>query len=267
MQALDSFPLPTFRGIRYLLTDIDDTLTTSGQLSSEAYQALTALKTAGIEVIPVTGRPAGWCDHMARMWPVSAIVGENGAFYFRYDTQNCVLKQRFLEDEMLRDLSRQRLMRLHHRIQTLFPQVTLASDQFCRVADLAIDICEDVTPLTEAEVESILSLARDDGATAKLSSIHVNIWYGDYNKLSMTKTLFSEVFNENLEAVESTCIFVGDSPNDSPMFDFFSNSIGVANVQNFGDKLDRPPKYVTESEAGQGFVEVAERLIAARKQG
>ncbi len=264
MYALDTLPQPRLQMIEYLLTDIDDTLTTNGKLTPEAYHALGALEKAGIKVIAVTGRPAGWCDHIARMWPVSAIVGENGAFYFYYDKKTQSLQQGFLEDEMVRDLSRQRLTRLRRKIQTLFPNTRLASDQFCRIADLAIDVSEDVEPLTETQIESIMAMARDEGATASLSSIHINIWYGHYNKLGMTEKLFADIFGQSLPCIQERCLYVGDSPNDSPMFDFFSLSVGVANVRDFAGKLDKPPKYVTDAKAGAGFVELAMKIIAAR---
>ena len=67
MQALAAMPLNVAAGIRVVLTDIDDTLTTDGRLPADAYAALERLEQAGIQVVPITGRPAGWCDHIARM--------------------------------------------------------------------------------------------------------------------------------------------------------------------------------------------------------
>ncbi|HEU0290571.1 MAG TPA: HAD hydrolase family protein, partial [Burkholderiales bacterium] len=84
MLPLSEFPVEVRRSIRGVLCDIDDTLTTGGRLTAGAYGAMERLQQAGLPVIPITGRPAGWCDHIARMWPVAAVVGENGAFYFRY---------------------------------------------------------------------------------------------------------------------------------------------------------------------------------------
>ena len=66
--------------IKYILCDIDDTITTKGKLTAEAYNAMWKLHDAGYKVVPVTGRPAGWCDLIIREWPVEAVVGENGAF-------------------------------------------------------------------------------------------------------------------------------------------------------------------------------------------
>ena len=77
------------------LADIDDTISTSGRVTAEAYAAMERLRRAGLLVIPITGRPAGWCDHIARMWPVDAVVGENGALYMIHDDRARKLKKRY----------------------------------------------------------------------------------------------------------------------------------------------------------------------------
>ena len=130
-----------------MFCDIDDTLTTGGRLGAEAYAALERLRCAGKLVIPVTGRPAGWCDHIARMWPVDAVVGENGAFYFYYDGARKKLVQRFLFDAAARAANREKMAAVRERILREVPGCALASDQLYREADLAIDYCEDVPRL------------------------------------------------------------------------------------------------------------------------
>src|SRR5262249_60166597 len=85
MRPLVELPAAARKAVRGVLFDIDDTLTTDGRLTADAYAAMERLLHARLLVVPITGRPAGWCDHIARMWPVSAVVGGNGAFYFRYD--------------------------------------------------------------------------------------------------------------------------------------------------------------------------------------
>ena len=186
--------------IRFVLTDIDDTVTTEGRLTAAAYTALEQLSAAGITVIPITGRPAGWCDHIARMWPVFAVVGENGAFYMRYDrSARRMTTHQWATEEHLQD-NRQKLDRLALEILQAVPGSALASDQHYRLADLAIDFCEDVAALPEAAVQQIVSLFKRAGAQAKVSSIHVNGWFGEYDKLSMTKTLFAREFDLDLQA-------------------------------------------------------------------
>jgi len=264
MQLLTSFPLAARRAIRGVLTDIDDTLSSDGRLTAAAYDALEALQAAGFIVVPITGRPAGWCDMIARFWPVDAVVGENGAFYFRYDRAQRKLQQRFLDDAAVRAEKRSRLETLGRQILAAVPGAALASDQRYRESDLAIDYCEDVARLEPPAIDRILALFHEAGATAKLSSIHVNGWFGDYDKLGMTQRLMREVFSIDLAAERDRFVFVGDSPNDQPMFAFFPHAVGVANVADFADRLTQPPRYVTAGRGGEGFGELAQALIAAR---
>jgi HAD superfamily hydrolase (TIGR01484 family) len=240
--------------VRGLLFDIDDTLTTEGRLTAGAYAALERWKASGRLAVAVTGRPAGWCDHIARMWPVDAVVGENGAFYFRYADGK--LTKRYQETEAERVAKRARLAEIATRILAAVPGAALASDQVYRETDLAIDYCEDVPPLPLQAAERIADLMREAGLTAKVSSIHVNGWFGGYDKLGMTKTLFGEQFGTDLDARNDDFAFVGDSPNDAPMFAYFARSIGVANIARFAGLLTVAPKYVTRNACGAGFAEV-----------
>ncbi len=250
--------------IRGVFCDIDDTLTTDGRLTAEAYAALERLHDAGLTVVPITGRPAGWCDHIARMWPVDAVVGENGAFYFRYDRAARRLEKRFRDDTATRERNRARLAAVRDRILAEVPGTALASDQLYREADLAIDCCEDVPRLGEPAIDRIVAIMQAAGMTAKVSSIHVNGWFGEYDKLGLTRTLMREQFAVDLDARAAEYVFVGDSPNDSPLFAYFPCSVGVANLRQFGGRLDAWPAYVTREAAGAGFAEVAERLLAGR---
>lgn len=249
-----------------LFADIDDTITTDGRLEAAAYQALWRLHEAEIAVVPVTGRPAGWCDHFARMWPVAGVVGENGAFYFRYDRRRRKLEQRFLLTAKARARLQVRLQKVRDRILAAVPGAAVASDQPYRIHDLAIDFCEDVRPLPAASVDRIVALFRAAGATAKVSSIHVNGWFGDYDKLSMMKTYAWEILGLHLDEPKDRrrALYVGDSPNDEPAFAFFERSVGVANVLDFADRLEHPPRYRTRARAGAGFAELSRYLLRSR---
>jgi len=248
--------------LRGLLFDIDDTLTTAGRLTAEAYAALERLHAAKRRTVAVTGRPAGWCDHIARMWPVDAVIGENGAFYFRYE--NGKLHKRYQDGDTERAAKRARLDAIAGRILAKVPGCALAADQAYRDTDLAIDFCEDVPPLPLADAERIAAEMRAAGLSAKISSIHVNGWFGAYDKLAMTKTLFAERFATDLDAANADYAFAGDSPNDAPMFGYFRNSIGVANVARFAGHLAAAPRYVTRRESGAGFAECVAHLLGER---
>jgi hypothetical protein len=267
MLPLSRMPAAVAASVRGVFADIDDTITSAGRLSAAAYAALQALSDAGLDVVPVTGRPAGWCDHIARMWPVAAVVGENGAFYFRYDHAARRMQQRFVQDESTRRAGRERLAALAQRILAQVPGTALACDQGYREADLAIDWCEDVPALDAAAVARVVAQFHAAGASAKVSSIHVNGWFGAYDKLGMTRIAARECLGVDLDAQREHYVFVGDSPNDAPMFGYFPNAVGVANVRAFQGQLEAQPRYVTRGECGDGFAELAAYLLAARGVG
>jgi HAD superfamily hydrolase (TIGR01484 family) len=264
MNPLSDCPRATLAAIRGVLTDIDETISTDGRLTAEAYRALEALKRAGLLVIPVTGRPAGWCDMIARFWPVDAVVGENGAFWMWQDARAGRQRTRCIQSDAERADGRRRLEAVRADVLREVPGAGIASDQPYRLADLAIDFCEDVPALPRAEVERIVAIFERHGAQAKISSIHVNGWFGRYDKLTTSKTMMAELFGVDLACDAGLYVFSGDSPNDSPMFGFFPNGVGVANVRDFADAMPHLPRWITKARSGAGFVELAEALIAAR---
>ena len=251
------------RSLIGVLTDIDDTITTEGNLPAASYAMLERLTDAGILVVPITGRPGGWCDMIARLWPVAGVVGENGALALRYDHKSRKMRRHFMMDEPTRIASRKKLDALSKTILKAIPGTALASDQNYRDADLAIDFCEDVPPLAQSEVDRIVEHFAAVGAAAKVSSIHVNGWFGSWDKLSMSKAFLAAEFGIDLDSQKERFVYCGDSPNDAPMFGFFPNSCGVANVRDFVGRMEALPTYVAASRGAQGFVEIGERILAA----
>jgi HAD superfamily hydrolase (TIGR01484 family) len=265
MLPLSQLPRAIAAGMHTVFSDIDDTITTDGQLMPAAYAALDDLRRAGLRVILITGRPAGWCDHIARMWPVDAVIGENGAFYYWHDHTARKLQSRHLLDEAARQANTAKLTAVRENILREVPGCAVASDQFCRQYDLAIDFCEDVPALPDAAVNRIVALMEQAGMTAKVSSIHVNGWFGQYDKLSMAHLLLRERYGLELAQERQRCLFVGDSPNDAPMFAYLPHAVGVANVIAFADRMSALPAYVTPSCGGAGFVELASAILAAHR--
>ena len=264
MHPLRDFPGKSRLAIRGVLCDIDDTLTTAGRLTAAAYSGMEMLQRAGLRVIPISGRPAGWCDPIARMWPVDGVVGENGAFYFRYDSERRLMERRFVDDAATRARYRKRLTRIAAEILAAVPGTAIAADQLYRETDLAIDYCEDVARLPATSVERIVAMMRRNGLTAKMSSIHVNGWFGDYDKLTTTRRMMRECFAVDLDREREAYVFIGDSPNDAPLFAYFPHAVGVANVRDFAGQLAHPPAFVTEKRCGEGFRETVDFLLAAK---
>ena len=265
MRPIQEFPSHVAEDLLGLFFDIDDTFTSNGKIESKAFEALWLARNAGLKLVPVTGRPAGWCDHMARMWPVDGVVGENGAFSFWYDEADQKLKKRFMDPDEVRKEKRGRLEAVKKEILESVPGAALASDQLYRETDLAIDYCEDVPPLPWKEVERICTIFLKHGATCKVSSIHVNGWFGDYSKLDMTRLFVQERWGFDLDSLRERFMFCGDSPNDEPMFEYFPYSAGVKNIGRFTEALKHLPPFVAGHEGGAGFAEIVQVLIALRK--
>jgi len=254
------------QNLQGLLFDLDDTFTTRGKIPACSFTALWDLRNAGLTVIAVTGRPAGWCDHIARMWPVDGVVGENGAFYFWFDEKEGKLEKRFLDPDSVRAEKRQRLIAIRNEILAAVPGSALASDQLYRETDLAIDYCEDVPPLGPEAVKTICQIFKANGATCKVSSIHVNGWFGKYDKLGMAKRFLQERFGLDLDAEKASFAYCGDSPNDEPMFEYFPVSVAVKNVLRFVDQMQTLPAYITSSEGGEGFAEFANQILRHKRK-
>jgi HAD superfamily hydrolase (TIGR01484 family) len=244
-----------------VLTDIDDTLTTEGAITADALEALEALHGAGIHVIPVTGRPVGWSEPFAMRWPVDAIVPENGAVALVRERGS--LRKLYQQDEALRAANFARMQQVAQRIVHEVPGAVLAQDSAGRETDIAIDHSEFVH-LPPDRIAQVVRMMQDEGMNATVSSIHINGWYGDHNKLAGARWIVRELFGRDLDSEIERWVYVGDSTNDVLMFEHFPHSVGVANIRRFEAELSHPPRYITPSERGAGFAEVVRAILAAR---
>ncbi len=242
---------------KYLLFDIDDTITTGGKLPAVAYSALWRAHEEGLKVVPITGRPAGWCDMIARQWPVDGVVGENGALAFW--EEGGILKHLFHKEAVANDSAE--LLTIKERVLSEVNHSRLAKDQFSRLFDLAFDFAEEEPRLALKEAQRIKAICEALGAKAKISSIHVNTWMGSYDKLSMTDIFLKHRYDHY---AEFDVLFFGDSPNDEPMFTYFTHSVGVANIKDYRDYMENFPRYFTSRRGGEGFAEGVDRLLALR---
>lgn len=253
LQALPPAALRTLRGV---LTDIDDTLTHEGAIEPQALDALAALRAAGLPVIAITGRPAGWSEPFAREWPITAIVAENGAVALFM--RGGELQIEYAQDEATRTRNAQRLAAAARRVLREVPGSTLARDSAGRITDIAIDHSE-FAHLDEAAIARVVALMQDEGMNATVSSIHVNGWFGDHDKWSGARWIVRRLLTRDLDAAQ--WVYVGDSTNDQLMFAHFPMSVGVANLLDFADALVTWPTYLTRGARGAGFAEVADRLV------
>lgn len=262
MRLIDSLTEAEAGGVRFVLFDIDDTITENGLLLQESYAAIWALADAGIAAIPVTGRPAGWCDLIARQWPVAGVVGENGAFVFYINDDR--LERLYHTEAPEPEAVRTRLVELGRGATHSFPGLRLAKDQSYRMFDVALDFAEEEPRFGLDFAVRVKEYCETAGAVAKISSIHVNAWFGAYDKLSMAEQFLSMRFGYDPIRDATAVMYFGDSPNDEPMFGRFPVSCGVANVTQYSALLKTPPKFVTKRPFGYGFAEGVHVLLRLR---
>jgi HAD superfamily hydrolase (TIGR01484 family) len=252
----------TLRNVTGVLTDIDDTLTSGGAITPDALASLTALRTAGLRVVAITGRPMGWSEPFARAWPVDAIVAENGAVALFRQGERLVTE--YAQDQATRTSNAMRLREVAALVVQRVPGATLSRDSAGRATDIAIDHGE-FAHLDAPRIEQVVGLMHEHGMNATVSSIHINGWFGEHTKLSGARWIVRRLWQRDIERELERWLYVGDSTNDQSMFGHFPISVGVANLLDFAPQLSTWPAYLTEAERGAGFAEVARRLIDARR--
>ncbi|WP_076998561.1 HAD-IIB family hydrolase [Variovorax sp. KK3] len=262
MLPLGRWPLDARRGLVGVFTDIDDTLTTEGTVTPDVLLAMHALQAAGLARVAITGRPVGWSEPFAAVWPVDAIVAENGAVALVRNAAGEVEK-RYQQEAATRARNFERMQAVMARIEHEIPGARRATDSAGRECDIAIDHSE-FTRLDDATIAQVVALMRSEGMHATVSSIHVNGWYGEHNKLEGARWIVRELWGRRLDDEMQRWAYVGDSTNDALMFEHFAHSIGVANVRRFESALSHLPRYVAPSERGAGFAEVAAAILDAR---
>ncbi|HOM11960.1 MAG TPA: HAD-IIB family hydrolase [Rubrivivax sp.] len=263
-RPLSQMPEAALRGVRGVLTDIDDTLTRDGALDPAAAAALQVLRAAALPVIAITGRPQGWSEPFARSWPVAAIVAENGGVALIPAGQRLAIE--YAQDAATRAHNALRLQGAAERVLREVPGATLARDSAGRVTDIAVDHSE-FAHLDEHQIERVVAVLRAEGLHATVSSIHVNGWIGEHDKLSGARWMLRRLYGRELDAELERWVYVGDSTNDQLMFGHFPLSVGVANLRRFAAQLHTWPAYLTEGERGEGFAQLAAALLAARRAG
>jgi len=246
--------------LRGVFSDIDDTLTHSGVVELDAYAALGRARAAGMRVVLVTGRPSGWAEVLASVWPVDAAIAENGGIAF-LKRKGRIERIYFADGDPAEEA--RRLASVSEEILKTFPWARRADDSTLRVTDTAFDIGEH-QQIHADDVAAMTTRLRELGARTLISSVHAHAFFHAADKAQMSARVANLLWGESPEDVAANYAFVGDSPNDQAAFAFFHSSIGVANVARYADKLDPPPRYVTTASNGRGFAEAIDAILAAR---
>lgn len=275
MLPLSDWPRPDRQRLIGVFTDIDDTLTTQGSITPDALGALDDLKAAGLHVIPITGRPIGWCAPFVQgitPWPVDAIVAENGSTaLFRHQIglqppsdMPEQLSKLYQQDVTTRTANHVRMQAVAAQVLRDVPGAMLSQDSSGRETDMAIDHSE-FAHLSPDQIARVVAIMQAAGMTATVSSIHINGWFGSHNKLDGACWIVQQLWKRDLSAEMDRWVYIGDSTNDQLMFKHFPHSIGVANIRRFEAQLQHLPRYVARNERGAGFAEVARCILEVRQ--
>lgn len=244
-----------------LAFDVDDTVTRDGKLEAIAFQAMWALRRAGLALVALTGRPLGYCEVMARHWPIDLAVGENGAGWV--SMRDGVLERGYFQAEEERARSRGILEGIDRAVKRELGHLVHADDQGARVCDLAFDVGER-HEVDAATIDRLRAIAAREGARVFVSSVHAHVSVGDFDKARGVARAVQAVLGVEEGALRSRFVFVGDSPNDAPAFAFFERSVGVVNVMEHLDRLEVAPRFVTSMARGEGFAELGRFILARR---
>lgn len=254
-----SFDPSLKRRIKFIISDVDDTITTDGRLLPKALDALYRLKAAGKYIILVTGGSAGWSDGYIRQWPVDCVISESGALllYRSEDNSICYETNPLIMDRVETASIRSSILKMTEE------KYVFSSDQYARIYDIAYER----NCLDDASLSSLLEIIRINGCKALISSIHVNVLLADYSKAGGVKAFFSRIktvlgFSENWSDFISSSLALGDSRNDEALFKMFPHSIGNKRVFDERSSFSVLPEYYTMEYGGDSFASVAGLLCS-----
>ncbi len=258
MKSLAALDSGAMNGLRGILFDLDDTFLDAGVLTEVAYRALWRASRAGLRLIVVTGRPAGFGEVMARQWPVEAVVTENGAvaFFRRGGTIGRWQKA----DEATRRARRIRIAEAFEDLRRRFGEVRMSDDSHARLSDLALDIGES-QHIPSDVVARIEAAARELGMRTFVSSVHLHLTLDPFDKATGTIAFLHDHFGDDPTWARHHYAYIGDSANDGACFFAFGMSFGVANIKPSLPRLSVPPRYVASLPRGAGFAEIIDRLL------
>jgi HAD superfamily hydrolase (TIGR01484 family) len=257
---LAAVPAGAWRAVQGLATDLDDTLTTRGELTAAVIAALEDVRAQGLPCVLATGRSLGWGAVLARVLPVRAAVTENGGAYVIREDHG--VRVAFLDPEGVRDEGMRRVRDCVQEIARRLPALRPVDDPAVRATDLALDIGERAR-VDPSAVREAVAIARDAGLHTTTSSIHLHVSFRAADKVAGLRAAL-RALGLDPGALDASWVYVGDSPNDAAAFGAMALSVGVAGVRRFADAMPAWPAYVTEADGAQGFASVVAAMRAGR---
>ena len=244
-----------WQDIRLVATDMDGTLTKSGEFTPALLKAFELLKQHNIDVMIVTGRSAGWVSAIVNYLPVVGAIAENGGLYI--DKQSG--ESKILSDIPRFSHHRDRLETLFNHLRDRYPSLCPSADNSYRITDWTFDI----DGLTKSDLDWMQAACHAKLMDFTYSTVQCHIKVkGQEKALGLNKALRQKFPTMTASSV----VTVGDSPNDASLFDpeQFPCSVGVANVSHYLAVLAHTPAYITTAPEVEGFVELVSQLTKSR---
>lgn len=262
MKPLVTLGAEVARSLEVVAFDLDDTLLTDGLLAPPTYSALGELGRMGLVLVAVTGRPLGYGEVLARLFPIAGVVVENGALSVRRRGHALEVVDPVADE--IRLARREALRAVERDVQRELPALRFSDDMPLRRSEITYDIHERER-VAEPDVQRLVAIIRRHGAWATRSSVHVHATFDRTNKAEGLIAFLRRTMPErDAGQLRQRVLFVGDSGNDAPCFAGFPHTVGVANVRPALTSLSVPPRWVTAREKGEGFRELAEHLLRLR---
>lgn len=248
---LTGFSEETRRNTKYIVSDVDDTITINGHLYPANLEALWRLKKRGLSIILVTGGSAGWADTYIREWPVDAVIAESGALMLFYNSKSEISYTYNPVIDLINYKSRK------EQLMDITRGLKLSTDQYARIFDVAYD----KSKLDKEEIASLKNLIKSLGGYSAESSIHLNAWFAPYDKVSALKYFSCNVLRIEEKDLLDNGIYFGDSFNDEGLFEYMPLSVGMYSVQEQRDQFACLPKYICVKKDAFGFSEAVDLLL------
>jgi hydroxymethylpyrimidine pyrophosphatase-like HAD family hydrolase len=129
-----------------------------------------------------------------------------------------------------------------------------------------MDWAEEEPVLKYEDAKKAHDIAVEMGAHSSISNIHVNIWMGTYDKLSSSEWFLQKRYGWQPGRDDMQVMYIGDSTNDEALFARFPLAAAVANISRYKGLITHYPAFVSRSECGAGFVEIADTLLERRNE-
>ncbi len=237
--------------IKYIISDVDDTITHDGKLLPLVLDAIYRAKMSGRTIILVTGGSVGWSDAYIRQWPVDAVIAESGAVMLCHDRDGGITS--LINPAIDRD----GVLKKRRELMEYTAPYPFSSDQCARVFDIAYD----KKKMSSAEIRTLRNILTIYGASWGESSIHINAWFGDYDKKSALRHFATQALGIREEEYLEGGIYLGDSLNDQSLFGYIPMSIGMHTVEDNRTLFSVLPLYITTGTSGEGWVETVNCLL------